>query len=100
MSTPEPTSGVPVWARKRRKSGNPLVGVVVAPLFLLGVLTAGLAIQQKSFTGAGARMDGWIAIACRNVTAALGDLTGKPVKVETPKTIEEPAAGQSGRIGG
>ena len=100
MSTPEPASGVPVWARKRRKPGNPLVGLVVAPLFLLGVLTAGLAIQQKSFTGAGARMDGWIAIACHHVTAALGDLTGKPAKVGTPKTMEEPAAGQSGRIGG
>ncbi|WP_419251932.1 hypothetical protein ACN2C6_11320 [Caulobacter sp. ErkDOM-YI] len=100
MSTPEPASGVPVWARKRRKPGNPLIGVVVAPLFLLGVLTAGLAIQQKSFTGAGARMDGWIAIACHHVEAAVADLTGKPAKVAPPETMEETPAGKSGRIGG
>lgn len=85
MSTPEPTSGVPVWARKRRKPGNPLVGLVVVPLFLLGALTAGLAIQAKSFTGAGARMDGWIAIACVQVKDAVGDLTGKPVKAKAEK---------------
>lgn len=83
MSTPEPTSGVPVWARRHRKPGNPLVGLVVVPLFLFGALTAGLAIKEKSFTGAGARMDGWVATACHQVKDALGDLTGKPAKAKT-----------------
>lgn len=99
MSTPEPVSGVPVWARKRRKPGNPLVNVVVVPLCLLGALTAGLAIQQKSFAGAGARMDSWIAIAHKQTTAALDDLSGKPAKVSAPDTMDEPATGQSGRKG-
>ena len=85
MSTPEPTSGVPVWARKRHKRGNPLVGLVVVPLFLLGALTAGLAIQEKSFTGAGARMDGWVSIACYQVKDAIGDITGKPMKAKAEK---------------
>jgi hypothetical protein len=85
MSTPEPTSGVPVWARKRRKRGNPLVGLVVAPLFLLGALTAGLAIHAKSFTGAGARMDSWIAIVSVQVKDAMGEPTGKPAKATADK---------------
>lgn len=85
MSTSEPTSGVPVWARKRRKRGNPLVGLIVAPLFLLGALTAGLAVYEKSFTGAGARMDGWVAIAWHQVSDAVSELTGKPVKAKTEK---------------
>lgn len=85
MSTPEPTSGVPVWARKRRKRGNPLVGLVVIPFFLLGVLTAGLAIQHKSFAGAGARMDSWIATARHQVQNAIGGLSGKPAGAKVEK---------------
>lgn len=85
MSTPEPTSGVPVWARKRRKPGNPLVGLIVVPLFLLGALTAGLAAYEKSFTGAGARMDGWVSIASQEVRAATSDLTGKPMTAKAEK---------------
>lgn len=100
MSVPEPTSGVPVWARKRRKQSNPLVGLVLVPLALFGAATAGLAIHDKSFMAAGARMDGWVAFAHTQTKAALGDLAGKPAKVATPDTIDEPAAGQSGRKGG
>jgi general stress protein YciG len=118
MSSPEPVSGVPVWARTHRKRGNPLVMVVLAPLSVLGLLTAGLAIHQKSFTGAGVRMDGWIASAHNQTTAAVGRLLGKPTKVAapaakvvTPETkVETPEAGeeakdktqvtQSGRKGG
>ncbi|OYW26821.1 MAG: hypothetical protein B7Z44_14475 [Caulobacter sp. 12-67-6] len=85
MSTPEPTSGVPVWARKRRKPGNPLVGLVVVPLFLLGALTAGLAVYEKSFTGAGARMDGWVGLAWGQAQAAMSDLSGKPMKAKAEK---------------
>lgn len=85
MSTPEPTSGVPVWARKRRKRGNPLVGLVLVPLALLGAVTAGLAIREKSFAGAGAQMDGWVAVAGDHAHAAIGDLTGKPAKAAAEK---------------
>lgn len=85
MSTPEPTSGVPVWARKRRKPGNPLIGLVLVPLALLGAVTAGLAIREKSFAGAGARMDGWVAVAGDHAHKAVGDLSGQPAKVAAGK---------------
>jgi hypothetical protein len=80
MSTPEPTSGVPVWARKRRKPSNPLVGWVLAPLALFGALTAGLAVREKSMTGAGAQMDGWIVMAHDRVQQVLHPRPLKPNK--------------------
>lgn len=88
MSTPEPTAGVPVWARKRRKPANPLVRVVVTPFFLLGALTAGLAIQDKSFTGAGARMDGWVAMACHQIKDAMDELQSGPSKAKAEKPAQ------------
>lgn len=71
MSVPEPTSGVPVWARKRRRQGNPLVGLVLVPLALFGAATAGLALHDKSFAAAGARMDGWVVLAHERVGEVL-----------------------------
>jgi hypothetical protein len=117
MSVPEPTSGVPVWARKRRKPGNPLVGVVLVPLALFGALTAGLAIYGKSFTAAGAQMDGWIATARDRVDEVINPAAkaapvapappaktapaGPPAIPATPIAPEPvPTVGQSGRKGG
>ena len=52
----------PVWNRtKRRRGGNPLVGVLVTLLAVFGVLTAALGIKEKSLAKGGAIMDGWIA---------------------------------------
>jgi len=50
----------PVWARTKRRSGNPLVGVIVTLLALFGVLTAVLGIKEQSLAEGGAMMDGWI----------------------------------------
>lgn len=51
----------PVWARTRRRSGNPLVGIIVALLALFGLLTAGLGVKEQSLAEGGAIMDEWIA---------------------------------------
>ena len=50
----------PVWARSKRRSGSPLVGILVTLLALFGVLTAVLGVKERSLAEAGAMMDGWI----------------------------------------
>ncbi len=50
----------PVWARSKRRSGNPLVGIIITLLALFGVLTAVLGIKERSLAEGGAMMDGWI----------------------------------------
>lgn len=58
----------PVWARpKRRRGGNPVVGVVVTLLAVFGVLTAALGIKEKSLAEGGAIMDRWIAVGVSKV---------------------------------
>jgi hypothetical protein len=57
----------PVWARTRRRSGNPLVGIIVTLLALFGVLTAVLGIKEQSLAEGGAVMDGWIATGVSTV---------------------------------
>ena len=51
----------PVWARTKRRSGNPLVGILVTLLALFGVLTAVLGIKEQSLAEGGTMMDGWIS---------------------------------------
>jgi len=51
----------PVWARSRRRSGNPVIGLIVTLLALFGVLTAVLGIKEKSMAEGGAILDGWMA---------------------------------------
>lgn len=69
----------PVWARSKRRSGNPLVGVIVTLLALFGVLTAVLGVKEQSLAEGGAMMDGWIA---KGVST---------VKGEAPKVADEAA---------
>lgn len=70
----------PVWARtKRRRGGNPIVGIVVTLLAVFGVLTAVLGIKEKSLAEGGALMDGWIA---KGVATVRG---------EAPKVADEAA---------
>ena len=57
----------PVWARTKRRSGNPLVGIIITLLALFGVLTAALGIKEKSLAEGGAMMDGWISQAVATV---------------------------------
>lgn len=51
----------PVWARTKRRGGNPLVGIIVTLLALFGVLTAALGVKEHSLAAGGAVIDGWIA---------------------------------------
>ena len=55
----------PVWNRAKRRSGggNPLAAVVIGALALLGTVTGGLAIKERSFAGAGATLDAGVAAA-------------------------------------
>jgi hypothetical protein len=52
--------GGPVWTRAKRHKGGggvPVVGLIVGALALLGAATAGLAIKERSFAGAGETLD-------------------------------------------
>lgn len=57
----------PVWARTRRRRGNPFIGVLITLLGLFGVLTAALGVKEKSLAEGGALMDGWISGAVSKV---------------------------------
>ena len=65
----------PVWARSKRRRGNPLgglVGLIVTLLALFGALTFGLSIKEHSVAGAGAMIDGWIMVGKNEVMKAIG----------------------------
>lgn len=66
----------PVWARTKRRSGNPIVGILVTLLALFGVLTAVLGIKEQSLAEAGAMMDGWIAKAVSTVKGEAPQVAG------------------------
>jgi len=51
----------PVWARSRKRSGVPIVGLLVTLLALFGALTAVLGIKEQSLAAGGAVVDGWIS---------------------------------------
>ena len=118
-------SGVPVWARRRKRSSvPPLVSLIVILLALVGAVMIGVSLRMGSVEKGGAVVDGWIALAHKTTTAAVDGLSGKPAKVETPEakvdtpekpenkaeapetkvepseTTEPPIVGQSGRKGG
>jgi hypothetical protein len=57
----------PVWARGKRRRGNPVISLVITLLALFGVLTAVLGIKEKSLAEGGALMDGWISSAVAKV---------------------------------
>lgn len=68
----------PIWARpKRRRGGNPLVGVVVTLLALFGMLTAALGIKEKSLAEGGAVMDRWIAAGVEAVRGEAPEVAGR-----------------------
>lgn len=71
----------PVWARTKRRRGNPFLSFLIVLLALFGVLTAGLGVKEKSLAGAGAIMDGWISSAVSKI------------KGEAPKVADQ--AGQA-----
>lgn len=57
----------PVWARSKRRRGNPFISLLIILLALFGVLTAALGIKEKSLAEGGAMMDGWISSAVSTV---------------------------------
>lgn len=55
-------SGVPVWARRRKRSSvPPLVSMVVILLALFGAVMIGVSLRMGSVEKGGAVVDGWIA---------------------------------------
>lgn len=111
---PDDGGEAPVWARRSSKGsgGNPLVGLIVTILTLIGVLTIGLAIWQKSFAAGGAKIDEWIAPVVNQVKAWTGKAEEKaeasagqaaaPAPAVAASAAEgEPASdGKSGKSGG
>ena len=60
----------PVWARSKRRRGNPFISLLITLLALFGVLTAALGVKEKSLADGGALMDGWIS---RGVSTVRGE---------------------------
>lgn len=80
----------PVWARSKRRGGNPVIGVIVTLLALFGVLTAVLGIKEQSLAEGGAMMDGWI-------TKGVSTVKGEAPKVADEATdVAAEAAGKAG----
>ena len=72
----------PVWARKSRRSGGGLsgiVGLIVTLLAVLGALTAALGIKEQSLAEGGAVLDSWIT---RGVDGAKGLVGQAPEAAE------------------
>ena len=67
MRFPEPVrmaddgAASPVWARKSKRGGVPIIGLLVTLLALFGALTAVLGIKEQSVAAGGAMIDGWIS---------------------------------------
>jgi hypothetical protein len=56
-------SGVPVWARRRKRSGvPPLIGFVIVLLALFGAVVIGTSLRMGSVEKGGAVIDRWIAM--------------------------------------
>lgn len=57
-------SGVPVWSRRRKRSGpHPLISTLVVLLALFGAVMIGVSLRMGSVEKGGAVVDGWIAMA-------------------------------------
>jgi hypothetical protein len=80
----------PVWARSKRRSGNPIIGILVTLLAVFGVLTAALGIKEKSLAEGGAMMDGWIA---KGVSTVKGEA---PKAADEAADVAEAAAAKAG----
>lgn len=73
----------PVWARKKRRSGaglSGLIGFIITLLAVFGALTIALGIKEQSLAGGGAVLDGWIT---RGVDGAKGLVGQTPEAAET-----------------
>lgn len=86
----------PVWARSKRRRGNPFISLVITLLALFGVLTAALGIKEQSLAEGGALMDGWIAKGVATVKGEapkVADEAGEAAKGAAEKTGDAAQAG-------
>ncbi len=86
----------PVWARTRRRSGNPIVGILVTLLALFGVLTAVLGIKEQSLAEGGAMMDGWIT---KGVSTVTGEAAGAADEAAEAAGAAAETAGDAAQAG-
>ena len=72
-------SGVPVWARRRKRSGvNPLLNTLIVLLALFGGVVAGVSLRMGSVEKGGAVIDQWIDLGRAKWNAAAGAPTAPP----------------------
>lgn len=86
----------PVWARNKRRRGNPFVSFLVTLLALFGVLTAVLGVKERSLADGGALMDGWInkAVATvRGEAPKMADEAGEAAGAAAARAGDAAAAG-------
>lgn len=66
----------PSWARAKRRrrggGGGAFLGLIVTLLVMFSVLIIGLSFKEGSVAGAGARVDGWIAVGKAKVLETVG----------------------------
>lgn len=86
----------PVWARTKRRGGNPLVGIIVTLLALFGVLTAVLGVKERSLAEAGAVMDGWIAQGVSTVRGKAPEAADKAADATVAAAEKAGDAAQAG----
>jgi hypothetical protein len=68
-------SGVPVWAKRRKRSGvPPIVSMLVVLLALFGAVMIGVSLRMGSVEKGGAVVDGWIALGKAQWDAAAGQV--------------------------
>jgi hypothetical protein len=72
-------SGVPVWAKRRKRSSvNPLLNMLIALLALFGGVVIGVSLRMGSVEKGGAVIDQWIALAAAKWNEAAGAPTAPP----------------------
>lgn len=72
-------SGVPVWAKRRKRSGmNPLLNILIVLLALFGGVVAGVSLRMGSVEKGGAVIDQWIVLAAAKWNEAAGAPTAPP----------------------
>ena len=65
----------PVWARKKRRSGagiSGIIGLIITLLAVFGALTAALGIKEQSVAEGGAVIDSWITKGVNGAKGLIG----------------------------
>jgi len=86
----------PVWARKKRRSGSGIsgiIGLIITLLAVFGALTAALGIKEQSVAEGGAIIDSWIT---KGVDGARGLIGQAP---EAAGTVADEAGNLAEKTG-